>query len=149
MAQAPFTPLVIDGQERPGGNSETFEIRTPQTGVLVGTVAAATSQDCRDAIEAAAKAYKTWEKTRVIERRQIYNKALELLGTEHWGNLLAKTSRDELAFTESWSGYDVFLGKGYIQTGIAVEEKLRGEFYPAAHVPGGMVYVQPRAKGVL
>ncbi|EKM78726.1 hypothetical protein AGABI1DRAFT_114330 [Agaricus bisporus var. burnettii JB137-S8] len=149
MSQVPFTPLIIDGKERPGSSSESFEICTPHTGTLVGTAASATSQDCRDAIEAAAKAYKTWEKTRIVERRQIYKKAIELFETEHWKNILTQTSREEIAFTKSWSEFDVFLAKGYVQTGIAVEEKLRGEFYPAAHVPGAMVYVQPRAKGVL
>lgn len=149
MAQVPFTPLIIDGQERPSSNSETFEVRTPHSAVLVGTAASATSQDCRDAIEAASKALKTWEKTRPIDRRNIFLKAADLFVTEHWSKLLAQTSQQEVAFAPHWSAFDAVAPSGSLRTLAGLVDQLRGEFYPSQTVPGAQAYVHRRAKGAL
>ena len=42
-------------------------------------VSSVTTQDCLQAVESAAKAFKTWKNTGAVERRAIFNKAAQLL----------------------------------------------------------------------
>lgn len=145
----PFTPLIIDGQERPSANSKTFEVYTPQSGQLVGTAAAATSQDCRDAIDAAARAQKSWEKTRPVERRDIFLKAADILSSEPWMKLMQEANTQEVAFAPAWSVLDSTIPSSYIRVQAGLVDQLKGQVYPSVHLPGIQVHVQPRAKGVL
>jgi acyl-CoA reductase-like NAD-dependent aldehyde dehydrogenase len=149
MSEVPFTPLIIDGQERPASNSEVFEVRRPHSDALVGTAASATSQDCRDAIDAASRAFKTWEKTRLVERRDIFLKAAQLFTSEKYTKLLGETSGDEIAFAPYWSMFDARAASNNLLAQIASMDQLRGEFFPSSSVPGVQAFVQPRAKGVL
>jgi acyl-CoA reductase-like NAD-dependent aldehyde dehydrogenase len=145
----PFTPLIIDGQERPSANSESFPVHTPQSGQLAGTAASATSQDCRDAIDAAARALVSWEKTRPAERRNIFLKAADILASERWIKLLKEANQQEVAFAPHWSTFDSMGPSNNFRAQAGLVDKLRGEFYPSINVPGVQVHVQPRAKGVL
>lgn len=149
MAQVPFTPLIINGQERPSSSSDVFEVRRPQSGTLVGTAASATSQDCRDAIDAASKALETWETSRLIDRRDIFLKAADLFASEHWSKLLAQTNQQEAAFAPYWSVFDTVPLSNYLRAQAGLVDKLRGEYFPSATFPGAQVFAQRRAKGVL
>lgn len=148
-APVPFTPLVVDGQERPSADSQSFEVYTPQSGNLVGTAAAATSQDCRDAIDAAARALKSWEQTSPVERRNIFLKAADILASEPWTKLLQEANRQEVAFSPYWCTFDSVAPVNYLRAQAGLVDRLRGEFYPSISVPGAQVHVHPRAKGVL
>ncbi|KAF5354134.1 hypothetical protein D9756_007102 [Leucocoprinus leucothites] len=148
-SQVPFTPLVINGQDRPSSNSSTFKVQQPHSGVLVGTAASATREDCLSAIDAAAKAFKSWETTRLVERRDIFIKAAELFGSEKHKNLLVETSQEEMAFPMGWSMRDAGIARGQVLAQVETMDKLRGEEFDSASVPGMKVTVQRRAKGVL
>ncbi|KXN85580.1 Salicylaldehyde dehydrogenase [Leucoagaricus sp. SymC.cos] len=149
MAQVPFTPLIIDGQERPASNSESFEVHKPQSGALVGTAASATSQDCLDAIDAASRALKTWETSSLVERRDIFIEAAGLFTSEKYSKLLQETSSDEMGFASYWGMLDARVARNNLLAQLACMEKLRGEFFPSASVPGVQAFVQRRAKGVI
>jgi hypothetical protein len=85
----PFTQLFIDGQWRPSSTNETFEIRNPQSNVVVGTCASASSQDCKDAVEAAARAFKTWEHVSLSDKRDIFIKAADILRDKYTDKVIA------------------------------------------------------------
>ncbi len=75
----PFTPLFIDGEWRPASNGATFDISNPATGKVVGTSASASAEDCVTAIEAAGRAFKTWEHSHLAVRRDVFLRAADLL----------------------------------------------------------------------
>ncbi len=149
MAQVPFTPLIIDGEERPSSNSEVYEVRKQQSGDLVGTVASASESDALAAINAASKAFKTWEKTRPVDRRNIFLKAADLFASEHWTKLLMQTNKEEISLAPHWSFFDSMTVANYLRATAGLVDQLRGEYYPSGSLPGGMVYNQRRAKGVM
>ncbi|KAJ7148632.1 Aldehyde/histidinol dehydrogenase [Mycena crocata] len=98
----PFTPLFIDGKEVPASDGATFEVHNTSVG-LVGTSASASSADCNAAVEAAGRAFKTWEKTTPYARRDIFLKAAELVESDRWRELIVKTLIEETGCTHSWA----------------------------------------------
>ncbi|KAF5354133.1 hypothetical protein D9756_007101 [Leucocoprinus leucothites] len=147
--QVPFTPLIINGQDRPSSNSSTFEVHQSHSGILVGTAASATREDCLSAIDAATKAFKSWETTPLADRRDIFIKAAQLFGSEKYKKLLAETSQEELAFPMYWCVRDAGIAESILLAQVEMMNRLRGETFDSSGVPGMKVVVQPRAKGVL
>jgi acyl-CoA reductase-like NAD-dependent aldehyde dehydrogenase len=103
----PFTPLSIDGQPRPSSTNETFEVRNPYSSKVVGTAASATSQDCKDAVEAAAKAFVTWERKNLYEKRDIFIKAADLLTTNKYNDKILAAIVEETGAVLSWAQYNI------------------------------------------
>src|SRR6266702_838088 len=93
MHDVPFTPLLVNGKRRPASTDATFEVRNPHTGVLASIVAAASSDDCRVAIEAAQRAFPAWEDTPSNARRQILLRALATMQSEEWQKKVAAPMR--------------------------------------------------------
>lgn len=70
-------PFYIDGKEVT--SSVTFPVVSPSTGETLWHASSASAKDALAAVEAAAKAFPTWSKTKPIFRRNILFKAAELL----------------------------------------------------------------------
>jgi 1-pyrroline-5-carboxylate dehydrogenase len=84
-------PMVIGGEERMGGG-ERFDVVQPHNhGARLGTYAAATSQDARDAIGAALAAAPGWRATAFDDRAAIILRAAELLAGP-WRETLAAST---------------------------------------------------------
>jgi 1-pyrroline-5-carboxylate dehydrogenase len=84
-------PMVIGGEERMGGG-ERFDVVQPHNhGARLGTFAAATSQDARDAIGAALAAAPGWRATAFDDRAAIILRAAELLAGP-WRETLAAST---------------------------------------------------------
>jgi acyl-CoA reductase-like NAD-dependent aldehyde dehydrogenase len=80
--EAISTPLLIGGQERPGG-AGTFPVYDPgQTGAIIGYAAAASAADALAAVDAAEAAWPAWAALSAAERVAITLKALEGLETD-------------------------------------------------------------------
>jgi acyl-CoA reductase-like NAD-dependent aldehyde dehydrogenase len=78
-ADAISTPLLIAGEERPGG-AGTFPVYDPaQTGGIIGYAAAASRDDALAAVAAAEAAWPAWAAMTATERVGIVLKALETL----------------------------------------------------------------------
>src|SRR5690242_2621301 len=71
--------LLIGGEWRDSASGATYERRNPWSGEGAGTIAAATRDDARAAVEAAAAAFPTWSSRSAGERRQILDRAAELM----------------------------------------------------------------------
>ncbi|KAF9003385.1 Aldehyde/histidinol dehydrogenase [Cyathus striatus] len=144
---APFTPLFINGKSTPASDGGTFEVRNPFSGKVVGTSASATSADCKAAIEAAAKAFETWETTPLSERRAIFLKAAELAKSDKYKTLITESMKEETAAAPSWAfitGWCRLLPSARNCSTGPVE----GEWFPSSIVPGGQAIVERRAWGV-
>ena len=148
MSDVPFTPLLIDGERRPASSGATFEVRSPHTGVLASIAAAASSEDCRAAIDAAHRAFPAWEDTPSNTRRQILVRALATLESEEWQKKAATSMRAEVAMPESQVIINLRSAPRSLSNIACLVNELKGETL-ASVVPGGQVFVQRRALGVV
>jgi 1-pyrroline-5-carboxylate dehydrogenase len=84
-------PMFIGAEERMGGG-ERFDVVQPHNhGARLGTYAAATAQDARDAIGAALTAAPAWRATAFDDRAAIFLRAAELLAGP-WRETLAAST---------------------------------------------------------
>jgi acyl-CoA reductase-like NAD-dependent aldehyde dehydrogenase len=148
MANVPFTPLLINGERRPAINGATFEVRNPHTSVLASISAAASSEDCRAAIDSAHRAFPAWEETPPNTRRQILLRALATLESEEWQKKAAAPLRAEVAMPESQVIFNLRGASNALVNFVCLVNELKGETLPST-VPGGQVFVQRRAMGVV
>jgi len=145
---APLAQLFIDGKFVPSSNGETFEVRNPYSGNIVGLAASATSADCKAAIEAASKAFKTWEHVPVEEKLAIIAKATELLASDKYRAKILQGNQEETASVAYWAMVDWFGALSILKDETQVAEHLKKTVYPSS-VPGAEVIVQRRAMGVM
>ncbi|KAH9175620.1 aldehyde dehydrogenase [Lactarius sanguifluus] len=148
MSDVPFTPLLINGERRPASTGATFEVRNPHTGVLASISAAASSDDCRAAIEAAQRAFPAWEDTPSNTRRRILLRALATLESEEWQKKVSAPLRAEVAMPESHVLFNLRSAPAPLADFACLANELRGETLPSV-IPGGQVFVQRRALGVV
>ncbi len=73
------TQLYIGGEFRDASDGGTFEVRDPATDEVLTTVAAATEDDARAALDAAVEAQDAWAATPPRERGEILRRAHELI----------------------------------------------------------------------
>jgi len=144
----PFTSLYIDGHNLPASNNETFQVRNPYTGQVVGTAASASSQDCTAAIEAASNAFGAWERTNLNERRDILLKAADLVAADKYRTRILEAIREETAGDAAWGTFNWRGAGNFLRTQAGLADQLRGEIYQSGTVPGAQVIAQRRAMGV-
>jgi acyl-CoA reductase-like NAD-dependent aldehyde dehydrogenase len=148
MSDVPFAPLLIDGERRPASAGATFPVHSPHTGSLASTAAAASSEDCRAAITAAQRAFPAWEATTFATRRDILLRAAETLKSEEWQKKAAPAMQAEAAMPHALALFNFFAGVESLMGVATLVSNLKGETLPSI-VPGGQVFVQRRAKGVM
>jgi succinate-semialdehyde dehydrogenase/glutarate-semialdehyde dehydrogenase len=73
------TRLYIDGQWRESTDGGTFEVTNPATGAVIASVADATLEDARAAMDAAAAAQPLWAARMPRERAEILRRVYDLL----------------------------------------------------------------------
>lgn len=73
------TGLLINGSWEDSVSGETLEVTNPATGELLATIASASEEDARRALDAAADAQVDWAKTPARERAEILRRAFELV----------------------------------------------------------------------
>jgi succinate-semialdehyde dehydrogenase / glutarate-semialdehyde dehydrogenase len=67
--------LLIDGRSQAASDGGKMEIRSPATGQVVGSVAAATAADLDRAVASAKKAFAAWSARTAYDREQILRRA--------------------------------------------------------------------------
>jgi len=67
--------LLINGQWRPSGSGSTFDVEDPSTGKVLKSIADATPEDARAAMDAAAAAQDAWARTAPRERGELLRAA--------------------------------------------------------------------------
>jgi len=143
-----FAPLLIDGERRAASTGATFTVRSPHTGALASTSAAASSEDCRGAIEAAQRAFPAWEATSFSTRRDIMLRAAETIQSEAWQKKAASVILAEVAAPQAHALFNFGAGVELLKSVATLVNELKGETLPS-RVPGGHVFVQRRAQGVM
>jgi acyl-CoA reductase-like NAD-dependent aldehyde dehydrogenase len=148
MPDVPFAPLLIDGERRPTSTGATYSVYSPHTGALASTAAAASSEDCRAAIEAAQRAFPAWEAMLPAMRKDILLRAAATFQSEEWQKKVAPLMQAEAAMPRSHILFNVVAGVRLLGDVASLANNLKGEMLPSI-VPGGQVFVQRRAHGVM
>ncbi|CCM00836.1 uncharacterized protein FIBRA_02878 [Fibroporia radiculosa] len=143
----PFTPLYIDGQYRPASTAATFDVRNPYSNEIVSQASSASSEDCANAVEAAARAFPAWEQTPAAARRDYLLKVADLLVTDKYREKVMLAMQEETAANGIMQGFNVYVATIMIQEVATMICDLKGETFPSG-TPGGQVIVQRRAQGV-
>ncbi|KAJ7154676.1 Aldehyde/histidinol dehydrogenase [Mycena filopes] len=146
---APFTPLFIDGQEVPASDNGTFDVYNTSTSAVVGISASASSADCTAAVEAAGRAFKTWEKTTPYARRDILLKAADLASSDRWRDLVVKAAIEETNCSPGWALGQAMGAVPLIRTIASFANDLTGKTFLSSSVPGLQCIMEQRAMGVI
>lgn len=144
----PNTLLYIDGHYVPASDGETFQVRNPYSGLVVGSAASASSKDCTAAIEAASRAFVSWEYTRLNERRDLFLKAADIVAADKYRTRIQEAIQQETSSDKFWATFNWRSASEFLRTQAGMVDHLRGEVYQSASVPGAQVVAQRRAMGV-
>ncbi|SCZ87932.1 BZ3500_MvSof-1268-A1-R1_Chr2-3g05400 [Microbotryum saponariae] len=144
-SKSQIVPCYVDGKLFHG--SSQYEVLDPHdNSKVLHQVSSITVDDVPKILETSARAFKTWKKTPVTERRNIFLKAAALL-KERQGDYAAV----EVAETTSgpgWAGFEVFMGIDSIEEAAASATlALRGEI--ATTEAGKRAYISRCPYGVV
>ncbi|KAJ7636930.1 Aldehyde/histidinol dehydrogenase [Roridomyces roridus] len=146
---ASFTPLFIDGKETPASDNATFEVFSTTASGVVGTSASASSADCKAAVEAAGRAFKTWEQTTPWYRRDLFLKVADLVASDRWRDLVVKTTVEETGCIPAWALGGWIGVASLLRTAASFANELTGMTFPSSSIPGGHCVMERRAVGVV
>ncbi|KEA63084.1 putative VANILLIN dehydrogenase oxidoreductase protein [Marinobacterium lacunae] len=137
--------LIVDGEARQAARGRTYDRLDPVTGEVATTAAAAELEDVNDAVESAARAFKSWSKTGPGERRALLMKAAEIMESkaeEFTAAMIAETGA-----TAGWAGFNVMLAAGVIREAAAMTTQIGGEVIPS-NKPNTLAMGVYKPKGV-
>lgn len=94
--------LYIDGEWREGSEGATYEVDNPATGEVIATMSSASRADAVAAMDAAANARKSWERTAPRERAEILRRGYDLVieRTDEFATLMTLEMGKPLAEAE-------------------------------------------------
>ncbi|HEV2713365.1 MAG TPA: aldehyde dehydrogenase family protein [Gaiellaceae bacterium] len=107
----------------------TFEDRDPFTGEVVATVPAATREDARRAIEAAAKAFPAWSETPPAERQRVFLNASEILQSR--SDEIASWLTSETGSTFGFAMFQLEFVTGLLRQAAALGYQPIGDIVPS------------------
>ncbi len=138
--------MLIDGRAVPSGNGATFERRNPLDGSVATTAPAATPDDARAAVEAAARAFPAWSALGPGARRALLLKAAHAL--EAKGEAFAAAMARETGASGLWAGFNVHLAAGMLTEAAALTTQIDGQVIPS-DVPGSLAMALRQPAGVV
>lgn len=144
----PKALLFIDGVWRNSSSQEEYPVHNPASGEIVTVSSSASSQDCKEAIDAAARAFPAWESTPPSVRRKILLKAANLLESDSYRQRMVASSCEETAATVAWSNIISFSSVNGMREAASLATRIRGETLQSEQ-PGVTFIVQRRAIGVV
>jgi len=121
--------LLINGNVVEAENGQTFDRRNPLSDQVATQAAAATKIDADKAVDAASAAFPEWSATSPSHRREILNKAAEILlaRTEDF----VEAMMSETGATQGWSRFNCKLGAEMLVESGAMTTRILGETMPA------------------
>ncbi len=136
-AKNPMTDvlLTINGAHVAATGGATFERRNPLSEGVATRASAATVDDARAAVNAAAAALPAWSALGPSARRALLMKAAHEL--EARASAFADTMANETGASRLWSGFNVHLGAGMLIEAAALTTQIGGEVIPS-DMPGSV-----------
>ncbi|HEX7386219.1 MAG TPA: aldehyde dehydrogenase [Castellaniella sp.] len=127
--------MLIAGEHCAAHNGGTFERRNPLDGQVATTAPAATPEDARAAVQAAADAFASWSQLGPGARRQMLVRAADALASRKEAFTAAMAT--ETGASALWAEFNVDLAAGMLREAAALTSQIGGEVIPS-DVPGNL-----------
>jgi benzaldehyde dehydrogenase (NAD) len=127
--------MLIGGETCQAKSGKTFERRNPLDGQVATVAPAASADDARAAVDAAAVAFVSWSRTSPGERRALLMKAahaLEARAADFAAAMAAETGSSGI-----WAGFNVHLAADMLLEAAALTTQIDGQVIPS-NVPGSL-----------
>lgn len=138
--------LLIDGAEVSARGGATFERKDPYTGEVASRAAAASVEDAIAAADAAAAAFAEWSRTPPGRRRDLLNKAADLM--QERASRFAHVMVAETGGTVPWAHFNVMLAAGMLREAASMTTQIGGEVIPSDK-PGCVAMAVRQPAGVV
>ena len=138
--------MLIGGAQRAAANGATFERRNPLDHSVATRAPAATVEDAKAAVEAAAQAFPIWSAMGPGQRRALLMKASQAL--EAKGEAIAAAMAAETGASGIWAGFNVHLAADMLLEAAAITTQISGEVIPS-NVPGNVAMAVRQPAGVV
>lgn len=138
--------LLIGGKAVAATGGRVFERCNPLDGSVASRAAAATPDDARAAVEAAARAFPAWSQTPPAKRRELLVKgahALEARAADFTAAMSAETGASAI-----WAGFNVHLAADMLIEAASLTTQISGEVIPS-NVPGSLAMAVRQPAGVV
>ncbi len=138
--------LLIGGEWSDAEGGGTFEVRNPYTAEVASVASAATPADAVRAVDAAAAAFPDWSETPISRRRELLERAAQLM--EERQTEFAQVVADETGGTFGWGMFNVALATGMLrEAGVhaaavhdqEIHSHISGKRMRAVRQPAGVV----------
>lgn len=127
--------LLINGQYVNASNGAQFQRRNPLSQAVATTASAATVEDARAAVDAAAAAFPAWAALGPGARRSLLIKASREI--EARADAFADAMANETGASRMWAGFNVHLAADMLLEAAALTTQVGGEVIPS-DVPGSL-----------
>jgi len=138
--------MLINGERVQAASGAVFERRNPLDGTVATRAPAATPDDARRAVDAAAAAFPAWAAMGPTERRALLMRAAQAL--EAKGEAFAAAMAAETGASALWAGFNVHLAASGLQEAAAMVTQIAGEIIPS-DVPGSLAMGVRQPAGVV
>ena len=138
--------MLINGASVQATGGATFERRNPLDQSVATRAPAATAEDARAAVDAAAKAFPAWAAMVPGERRALLMKAAQALQAK--GEAFAAAMAAETGASGIWAGFNVHLAAGMLLEAASITTQISGEVIPS-NVPGNLALAVRQPAGVV
>ncbi|WP_316879064.1 aldehyde dehydrogenase [Ralstonia wenshanensis] len=138
--------MLINGERVYAASGAVFERRNPLDGTVATRAPAATVDDARRAVDAAAAAFPAWAAIGPTERRALLVRAAQAL--EAKGDAFAAAMAAETGASALWAGFNVHLAASGLQEAAAMVTQIAGEIIPS-DVPGSLAMGVRQPAGVV
>ena len=139
-------PLGSANDGGPPTSGAVFDRSNPLTGAVASRSAAATPDDARSAVEAAANAFRRWSELGPSERRRrLWSAAASM---QDRAEEFARAMADETGATAGWAQLNVSLASDMLREAAAMTTQITGDVIPSDR-PGTMAMALRQPAGVV
>ena len=138
--------LLMGGQAATATGGASFDRHNPLDGQVATRAPAATPDDARAAIDAAAQAFPAWAALGPGERRALLMRASQALAAK--GEAIAAAMAAETGASGLWAGFNVHLAADMLLEAAALTTQISGQIIPS-NIPGSVAMAVRQTAGVV
>ena len=138
--------LLMGGQAATATGGASFDRHNPLDGQVATRAPAATPDDARAAVDAAAQAFPAWAAIGPGERRALLMRASQALAAK--GEAITAAMAAETGASGLWAGFNVHLAADMLLEAAALTTQISGQIIPS-NIPGNVAMAVRQPAGVV
>lgn len=138
--------LFINNQDVPSSDGASFDCLNPIDGSVASQAAAATVDSAMAAVNAATVAFGSWSRMLPQQRRELLNRAAELIVAR--SDQFSQAMSAETGATAAWGAFNCQLAAGIFREAAALVTQIQGEL-PPSNREGAIEMVLRQPAGVV